>query len=68
MGVLLDFEKGVCVMIAREFAVADVVNCPFRGGDRENQRLCEMENCMCWTWTQEDVKGYCALAGAPAAS
>ena len=54
--------------MAKVFAVADVVNCPFRGGDRENQRLCEMENCMCWIWNTEDVDGYCGLAGEPPAA
>ena len=54
-------------MAARVFSVDEVVNCPFRGGDREGERVCEGESCMCWCWDTEDTEGYCGLAGEPAA-
>ena len=54
-------------MAAEVFAVGELGNCPFRGGDREGQRQCEGPTCMCWCWGTENTDGYCGLAGIPAA-
>ena len=54
-------------MAAEVFAVGELGNCPFRGGDREGQRQCEGPTCMCWCWDTENTDGYCGLAGIPAA-